>query len=1103
MGNQQAPDQCPRKQCTLEEDLRLREARLQIMVNILQYHPQSVQDFLDHALAEVINLTDSRIGYIYHYSEAARCFTLNSWSSQVMPQCSITVPKTNYELDQTGLWGEAVRQRRSLIVNDYQGFHPLKKGCPEGHAPLYKYLTIPVFRDEKIIAVVGVANKATDYDETDVLQLSLVMDAAFKHVDLMKAEIERKASEVALRESENRFRRIAEHSPAMIFRMSLTDGRYEYVSPAALPVTGYTPDEFYANPGLIRSIIHPDFVDYLKEQWEKLLAGEETPEYEFQIIGKDSKPRWMHQQNMVVRGPDGKPAYIEGIVSDISVRKLMENDQAKAFALLRETEHYRNLIFTMSPIPIIILDGDTLLPIEVNPAAMAAYGFKAKEDYCGKTPVQVSPPFQPDGSSSAELTLRYAGECLEKGKASFEWLHQRPNGELWYAEVYLVFFQLAGKNFIQCSSIDITRRRKAENAMRETVGQLKNLGDNLPNAMLYQLVVSPDGTRKIIHISDGIKPLIGLTIEEVLSDSRILYNSVFVEDQPALKAAEDHAFQTRSPFQSETRFVLRNGEIRWFMLRSAPRASSGEDTLWDGIAVDITDHKRDHEALRASEKRYRELYERLRDGTATFDPEGRILECNSQFLTMLGYTLAEVMKLTFFQLTPPRWHAEEQKNLDQVRSRGYSELYEKEYIRKDGSVFPVELRTYLLKDDSGNITGYWAFIRDISERKRLETQLAQAQKMEYVGRLAGGVAHDFNNMLGVILGNVEIALSEVPPADPLRNTLQEIFKAAQHSADLTRQLLAFACKQAIQPIPAVLNDLVAGILSMLSRLIGEAIELLFKPAEDLWKIRIDPSQINQMLANLVVNARDAIDGKGIITITTANVRTDKTFVAEHPESLLGDYVQLSISDNGHGMDPQTILHVFEPFFTTKKLGQGTGLGLATVYGVVHQNGGFLDLQSEPGKGTTFRIYLPRFEEGKQKPGVSAKAHDIPGGAETILLVEDNPLVLKTTLAMLKSIGYTIVTAPSPEEALQLVKTYPERIDLLLTDVIMRNQNGQELAQQISSIKPGLQCLFMSGYDPDVIARQGILCEGIRFVQKPFSRSALAKAVRGALDGAKS
>jgi signal transduction histidine kinase/CheY-like chemotaxis protein len=385
------------------------------------------------------------------------------------------------------------------------------------------------------------------------------------------------------------------------------------------------------------------------------------------------------------------------------------------------------------------------------------------------------------------------------------------------------------------------------------------------------------------------------------------------------------------------------------------------------------------------------------------------------------------------------------------------------------------------------------------EKARLESQLLQAQKMESVGRLAGGVAHDFNNMLTVILGQAEIGLMKIDPDHPLATNFKEIITMAERSADLTRQLLAFARKQTVAPKVLDLNQAIAATLKMLQRLIGEDIRLVWLPDPGLWQIKMDPSQIDQLLANLCVNARDAIEDTGVITIKTENRFVDEEFCSAFLDSVPGEYVALSIHDSGRGMDKDLISHIFEPFFTTKEQGKGTGLGLSTVYGIVKQNNGFIDIDSEPGQGTSFSIYLPRNVGPRSRTVAKVDALPAPRGQETILVVEDETSILEIVTEMLAGQGYSVLSASTPGEAISVAREHGGEIHLLMTDVVMPEMNGRDLAKNLLSLYPRIKRLFMSGYTSDVIAHHGVLDEGVHFIQKPFSLPIMASKVREVLD----
>jgi len=420
-------------------------------------------------------------------------------------------------------------------------------------------------------------------------------------------------------------------------------------------------------------------------------------------------------------------------------------------------------------------------------------------------------------------------------------------------------------------------------------------------------------------------------------------------------------------------------------------------------------------------------------------------------------------------------------------------------VARDGVMRSFHTVSSPVLSEAGKVTAVIEIVEDVTERLANEAQLSQTQKMEAVGRLAGGVAHDFNNMLQVILGHAELALDGCSPDDPHHEDVWQIRAAAERSANLVGQLLAFARRQVTAPRTLDLNQTIDGTISLLQRLIGENIDLSWQPGAEIWPIRIDPAQLDQILTNLCVNARDAITGTGHIAIETGVVTFDNTWCAANPDFLPGDYALLTVSDDGSGMDRETQTRLFEPFFTTKTLGRGTGLGLATVYGIVRQNDGFIKVYSEPDAGTTFRVYLPRRVEGDVAIPAAVPLQPLPHGSEVLLLVEDEPRLLDMAQAMLERLGYRVLAAASPDAALAAAAKHVGTIDLLVTDVIMPGMDGRELSDQLRALRPGLRTLFISGYPGSIIDAHGVLAPGVRFLPKPFTVRGLANAVRQALD----
>lgn len=550
----------------------------------------------------------------------------------------------------------------------------------------------------------------------------------------------------------------------------------------------------------------------------------------------------------------------------------------------------------------------------------------------------------------------------------------------------------------------------------------------------------------------------------------------------------------------EFRHRLADGSIRDVAVFSGRITIKGR-VLLHSIIHDNTEQKRSERLLREQEAKYRDLFDHAPVGIFTSLSDGRPLSANRAMAAMLGCDSPEQALRHYTDLGALLWVSGEQRTrfVQRLLEEKEVENFEFQARTRSGKSIWLSMNARVAghnQDGSFTIEG---FVTDISERHRLEAQIRQAQKMESVGRLAGGVAHDFNNMLAVILGYTEIGLRKVDPASPLRGYLQEIDKAGQRSRQITQQLLAFARRQIVAPQILDLNATVADMLKMLRRLIGEDIDLAWKPAPGLWPVRIDPSQVDQILVNLCVNARDAIADVGKITIETQNVVFDAAYCDDHLGFVPGEFAQLIVSDSGCGMDAQTLESIFEPFFTTKELGSGTGLGLATVYGIVKQNDGFINVYSEPGQGTSFHLYLPRNLEQALVLPAEQTGEVRPGHGERVLVVEDEAPILQLTRVILEGLGYRVLTATTPDEALRLADEQGEAIDLLLTDVVLPGLNGRELAGRLRSRYPRMGCLFMSGYTANVIAHRGILDEGVHFVAKPFSREELAARVREALE----
>ncbi|HOP30988.1 MAG TPA: PAS domain S-box protein [Spirochaetota bacterium] len=646
---------------------------------------------------------------------------------------------------------------------------------------------------------------------------------------------------------------------------------------------------------------------------------------------------------------------------------------------------------------------------------------------------------------------------------------------------------------IYAAARDITERIENEKALRDSEERFKALH----NASFGGIAIHDKGV--ILECNRGLEELTGYSRDELIGINGLL----LIAEQSRDTVMKNIMSGYEEPYDAIG--IRKNGKN--FIVRiEAKNIPYKGKTVRVTEFRDITEQKKSEEALRESEEKLKAVFNAANVGFSITDEQGKYVMYNNWWLNYLGYEADELKQKTNLDITHPD-DIETSRNyfLKVIAGELSNYRIEKKFIKKDGSTVWGDLAVSPVKDREGRVQLMVGIVNDITDRKyseeereKLQAQLNQSQKMESVGRLAGGVAHDFNNMLGAIFGYTELSLRKIAPDHPVYTYLQDIKKAAERSANLTRQLLAFARKQTVAPKILDLNETVEGMLKMLRQIIGEDISLEWLPSANPVMIKMDPAQVDQLLVNLCVNARDAITDTGKVTI-----ETDKTVFTEadkiKDESILpGDYVVLVISDNGIGMDRETLDHLFEPFFTTKETGRGTGLGLATVYGIVKQNNGFINVYSEPGLGTTFRIYLPQHYAAAVSKEQESGTKEPDQGHQTLLLVEDEAMLLNINSEILEQLGYTVLTAASPAEALRIAGQHSGHIDLLITDVIMPEMNGRDLADKISVLHPGIRLLFMSGYTASVIAHHGVLEDGVHFLQKPFSLNDLAEKVKETL-----
>lgn len=641
----------------------------------------------------------------------------------------------------------------------------------------------------------------------------------------------------------------------------------------------------------------------------------------------------------------------------------------------------------------------------------------------------------------------------------------------------------------------VLQRKRAEDELVVTQQRLQRTLASSP-AVIYTLSIEDDHS-VLMWVSDNIVWSFGYTVEEALARD---WWSERVHPEDLTHLANDQTeLLSSGHIVSDYRFRHRDGAYRWVRdEQRLQRNAQGEPEEIIGAWVDITRSRQAAESLTEANQTLQSLVQTSPLAIIALDLEGNVKSWNAAAERSFGWTEAEAMGRRN-PIIPNDKSDEFLDSLELTRRGGMFTNFETTRNSKDGSLIDVSVSSAPLVDGKGNIHGSVAVLADITDRKHLEEQFRQAQKMEAVGRLAGGVAHDFNNLLTAIIGYSQLVLGRLHEEDPMHKELEEIERAGQRAATLTRQLLAFSRKQVLQPQVLDLNSVVADLGKMLHRLIGEDVDLDIRLAPDLGYVKADRGQIDQIIMNLAVNSRDAMPEGGKLTIETTNVDLDESYAHEHVDARTGRHVKLAISDNGAGMDKQTLLRIFEPFFTTKDQSKGTGLGLSTVYGIVKQSGGHIGVYSEPGMGTTFKVYLPRIEGELDFNEPRVAGTDSPKGTETILLVEDETSVRKLARTILQDNGYTVVEAESGDQARAISGQHEGRIQLMLTDVIMPGTSGRELAQSVAASRPEMRVLYMSGYTDDAIVHHGILDAKTPFIQKPFTPDSLLRKIRNVLD----
>jgi two-component system, cell cycle sensor histidine kinase and response regulator CckA len=762
----------------------------------------------------------------------------------------------------------------------------------------------------------------------------------------------------------------------------------------------------------------------------------------------------------------------------LALRVHPDNDK-KAQKPPRSPKASYRLLFEQNPQPMWVTDMDSLAFLAVNAAAMQHYGY-SREEFLGMTIRDIRPP------EDIPALIEKASKTVEGLENWGVWRHRKKDGTVIDVEVTSYDFQWAGRCARLVSIVDVTESRTAEEKLRRAEESYRLLVEQSPDAILVHRRGS------IVFANRSAAALFGTSSPDQLLGKQAI-DLVHPDDREIVKQRiQEFSDDFVSVRRSERRYLDLEGREIYTEVAARSIIYQGETAI-QLMFRDVSQRKKAEEELRHSEERFHKAFHAMPEPiTIATAADGRYMDVNEHFLRVTGYLREEVVGRTSMEIG--FWQQSEDRSalLDQLNQSGSVRDYEITFRTKSG-----EQRTALDSAEVVEIAGkkcILAVFKDITEQRTLEKQLRQAQKMEAIGQLSGGIAHDFNNLLSVIIGYSEALEESLPQDSRLQKNCQQIKKAGQSAASLTRQLLAFSRQQVLEPKVLDLNAVVLNVEKMLCRLIGEHIELATALDPALARVKADQGQIEQVIINLAVNARDAMPNGGKLTVQTANVEVDQDHIRRHPLHPPGSYVLLTVSDTGVGMDAETQARIFEPFFTTKEMGKGTGLGLATVYGVVKQSGGFIWVYSELGHGTTFKIYLPHTSEApaEDRPAPSGSLR----GTETVLLVEDEEALRDFTATALTQNGYTVLTAERPDRAIEIARQHQGPIDLVLTDVIMPGMNGRALAESLAAIRAEIRLVYMSGYTgfthPELVDSDVIL------LAKPFTREALLRKVREGL-----
>ena len=909
---------------------------------------------------------------------------------------------------------------------------------------------------------------------------------------VMVNRLRRELAARTLAENEARFRQLVDALPVAMVVARLPGYTIEFVNPKAASLFGVTPAEAAGQPTL-RFYAQPNDARGIRVELER--HGQAyRPEIQFRRA--DGQPFWAELSTVLVTDARGQIAL--SALHDISERKAAEA------SLARSEQNYREIFNAVSE-AIFLHDATSGQILDVNEAMVRLYGFASKAEALTASLAHLSANEPPYTVEAALERIRLAGS---DGPQVFEWLARKANGERFWVEVSLRGTAIGGAGRVLAVVRDITERKRVEAELHERERQLSTLLSNLPG-MAYRCRNDEHWTMEFV--STGALALTGHPPEDLVGNRRVAYaDLIHPKDRSRVWEQVQEALARHEPFVLNYRLIRANGEECWVWEQGRGVYDElGRVVALEGLVLDDTARHEAAQVLEQREAHFRSLIENASDLITVINPQGVILYQSPSSLRLLGYPPDSLIGASLFSYLHPDDAPEVMAAIQRVVDQPLDRAANHEPIRVEcrvrnnaGHWRTLEAYGRLLTS-AGAQTRIVVNSRDITDQLRLEEQFRQVQKMEAIGRLAGGVAHDFNNILAVIMMQAEVTGQMTGLPERAREGIQQIRAAAERAANLARQLLLFSRRQVLQPRDVDLNELVTSLGKMLQRTLGEDIHLEWKLHPAPLRLHADPGMLDQVLMNLAINARDAMPEGGTLTIETSELVLDEAAAKNQPGATPGPYACLAVRDTGTGIAPEILPHIFEPFFTTKETGKGTGLGLATVFGIVQQHHGWITVESAPGQGATFRVYLPARPKGGAAAAVVAVNRPASAlrGSETVLVVEDEASVRALMRTVLEGRGYTVIEAANGVEALERWQAHQSKIALLLTDLVMPGGlSGQQLGRRLRQDRPGLKVIYLSGYSAEMAGRVPGLQPGERFMSKPFTSDQLLRAVREILEG---